>query len=367
LPPARPCLIAPAAVHAFPKQPTNASSNIEEIAMKRLIISLSAVCVLFAARPGIAVAEVAEITIAQQYGMAYLQFLVMQHDHLISKHAKAAGLGDVKVTWHTFAASNIMYDAVLSGDLQFASGGLTPLITIWARTRDNYKAHGISAMNSMPLLLNTREPNVKTIKDFTEKSRIALPAVKISQQAITLQMGAAQAFGDAGFNRLDPLTVSMSHPDGMQALMSGASEVTSHLTSPPYEYQELADPKIHTVLNSYDVAGGPTTFTVLWTTGRFRDANPKTFAAVLAAFREATDIVNKDKHAAAALYVQMEHPKLTVDQVYKMLTSPGVDYTLTPSGVMKYADFMYAHGLIKVKPTSWKDVFFPEVHDLPGS
>lgn len=334
--------------------------------MKRFI-SLSAMLILLAAHPGVTRAEVSEITIAQQYGMAYLQFLVMQRDHLIVKHAKAAGLGDVKVTWHKFSASNIMYDAVLSGDLQIASGGLTPLITIWARTRDNYKAHGLAAMNAMPLLLNTREPNVKTIKDFTSKSRIALPAVKVSQQAITLQMAAAQAFGDANFARLDPLTVSMSHPDGMQALLSGASEVTAHLTSPPYEYQELADPKIHSVMNSYDVAGGPTTFTVLWCTGKFRDENPKTYAAVLAAFREATDIVNKDKHAAAKLYVDMEHPKLTVDQVYKMLTSPGIDYTLTPSGVMKYAEFMYAHGLIKVKPTSWKDVFFPEVHGLPGS
>ena len=334
--------------------------------MKRFL-SLSAVFVAFVALPAVSRAEVGEITIAQQYGMAYLQFLVMQRDHLIVKHAKAAGLGDVKVTWHKFSASNIMYDAVLSGDLQIASGGLTPLITIWARTRDNYKAHGLAAMNAMPLLLNTREPDVKSIKDFTSKSRIALPAVKISQQAITLQMAAAKAFGDANFGRLDPLTVSMSHPDGMQALLSDASEVTAHLTSPPYEYQELADPKVHTVLNSYDVAGGPTTFTVLWCTGKFRDENPKTYAAVLAAFKEATEIVNGDKRAAAALYVEMEHPKLSVDQVYRMLTSPGVDYTLTPSGVMKYADFMYAHGLIKVKPTSWKDVFFPEVHDLPGS
>jgi NitT/TauT family transport system substrate-binding protein len=63
----------------------------------------------------------------------------------------------------------------------------------------------------------------------------------------------------------------------------------------------------------------------------------------------------------------MERPKLTVDQVYKMLTSPGIDYTLTPTGVMKYADFMYARGLIKAKPTSWKDVFFPEIQNLPGS
>jgi NitT/TauT family transport system substrate-binding protein len=334
--------------------------------MKRFLF-VSLFSLLLTAPPGAARAEVSEITIAQQYGMAYLQFLVMQRDQLIAKHAKAAGLGDVKVTWHKFSASNIMFDAVLSGDLQIASGGLTPLITVWARTRDNFKVHGLAAMNAMPLLLNTREPNVKTIKDFTSKSRIALPAVKISQQAITLQMAAAQAFGDAEFSKLDPLTVSMSHPDAMQALMSGQSEITAHLTSPPFQYQELADPKVHTVMNSYDVAGGPTTFTVLWCTGKFRDENPKAYAAVLAAFREATDIVNRDKRAAAELYVEKERPKLTVDQVYKMLTSPGIDYTLTPTGVMKYADFMYAHGLVKVKPTSWKDVFFPEIHDLPGN
>lgn len=334
--------------------------------MKRFLL-LSALMIVVATHPRLVRAEVSEITIAEQYGMAYLQFLVMQRDHLVAKHAKAAGLGDIKVTWHKFSASNVMYDAVLSGDLQIASGGLTPLITIWARTRDNYKVHGLAAMNSMPLLLNTREPDVRTIRDFTSKSRIALPAVKISQQAITLQMAAAQAFGDAAFNRLDPLTVSMSHPDGMQALMSGASEVTAHLTSPPYQYQELAKPGIHTVLNSYDVAGGPVTFTVLWCTGKFRDENPKTYSAVLAAFKEATDIVNRDKRAAAELYVEKEHPKLTVDQVHAMLTSPGIDYTMAPAGVMKYADFMYAHGLIKVKPASWKEVFFPEVHDLPGN
>jgi NitT/TauT family transport system substrate-binding protein len=28
---------------------------------------------------------------------------------------------------------------------------------------------------------------------------------------------------------------------------------------------------------------------------------------------------------------------------------------------------MHAVGSIKIKPASWKDLFFPEVHGLPGS
>jgi NitT/TauT family transport system substrate-binding protein len=34
---------------------------------------------------------------------------------------------------------------------------------------------------------------------------------------------------------------------------------------------------------------------------------------------------------------------------------------------MKYADFMQKIGSIKAKPASWKDMFFPNVHNLPGS
>lgn len=76
---------------------------------------------------------------------------------------------------------------------------------------------------------------------------------------------------------------------------------------------------MHTIVNSTDITGGPTTFTVLWTTSQFREQNPRTYKAVLAAFKEATDIVNGDKRAAADLYVNVERPKLTVDAVYKML------------------------------------------------
>lgn len=335
--------------------------------MKRFLLSIVAGTVISGAASNAAVAEVREITIAQQYGMAYLQFLVMQRDKLIEKYAKSEGLGNVIVTWRKFAGSNVMYDAVFSGDLQVASGGLTPLLTVWAQTVDNYKVRGIAAMNTMPLLLNSRDPNVKSIKDLNEKSKIALPAVKISQQAITLQMAAAKAFGPSEFNRLDRLTVSMSHPDGMVALQSKMGEVTGHFSAPPFQYQELADARVHTILDSTEVTGSPTTFTVLWTTAQFREQNPKAYKAVLMAFKEATGIVNADKRAAAELYVAVEHPRLTVDEVYKMLVAPGVEYTMAPSGVMQYADFMFAHGLIKTKPASWKDVFFPEIHDLAGN
>ena len=177
-------------------------------------------------------AELAELKVAKQYGISYLPLMLMEDGKLIEKYAKAAGI-DVSVTWATFAGGNVMNDALLSNSLQFASGGVGPLVILWSRTRGNLDVRGVGALNSMPLYLVTRNPDVKTIKDFTDKDRIGMPAVKISVQALALQMAAEQVFGPGQQNRLDPLTVTMAHPDAMQAMLSGQSEVDSHFGSPP--------------------------------------------------------------------------------------------------------------------------------------
>jgi len=320
----------------------------------------------FCALPMPALAELAEIKVAKQYGIGYLPLMLMEDGKLIEKYAKAAGL-DVTVSWATFAGGNVMNDALLSNSMQFASGGVGPLVTLWSRTRGNLDVRAVAALNSMPLFLVTRNPNVRTIRDFTEKDRIALPAVKISVQALSLQMAAEQAFGPGQQNRLDPLTVTMSHPDAMQALLAGQTEVNSHFGSPPFQYQELAKPGMRMVLNNYDVMGGAVTFNVVWTTDRFRTENPKLYDAFVKALDEAQATINRDKRAAAEAYLRISKDKDTLDNIARMMNDPQVVFTTTPQNIMKYADFMAKTGAIKVKPESWKDLFFPNVHGAAGS
>jgi NitT/TauT family transport system substrate-binding protein len=311
-------------------------------------------------------AEMAEIAVAQQYGISYLPLMLMDEKKLIEKHAKAAGI-EVKVGWAKFAGGNVMNDALLSGNLQFASGGVGPLVTLWARTRGNLDVRGVGALNSMPLYLVTRNPNVKTISDFRDSDRIALPAVKVSVQAVLLQMAAEQAFGPGQQNRLDPLTVTMSHPDAMQALLSGQSEINAHFGSPPFQYQEVARGGNHVVLNSYDVLGGPATFNVVWTTAKFRNDNPKLYDAFIKALEEAIAEINRDKRAAAESYLRISKDKDSVDNILRMMNDPTIIYTTTPQNIMKFAEFMQKAGAIKTKPDSWREFFFPNVHALPGS
>ncbi len=311
-------------------------------------------------------AEMSEVKVAQQYGISYLPLLVMEEQKLIEKHAKAAGV-DVTVGWAKFAGGNVMNDALLSGSLQFASGGVGPLVTLWARTKGNLDVKAVAAINSMPLYLNTRNPNVKSIADFTDKDRIALPAVKVSIQAVTLQMAAEKTFGEGQQNRLDPLTVTMSHPDAQTALLSGASEIDAHFSSPPFQYQQLKHPTIHTVLNSYDVLGGPATFNLVWTTAKFRNDNPKLYDAFVKALDEAIAFINRDRKAAAEAYLRTSKDKDSVADILAMLNDPAIVYTTTPQNVMKYVTFMLKSGAIKTKPESWKELFFPNAQSLPGS
>ncbi|MFL6676136.1 MAG: ABC transporter substrate-binding protein [Massilia sp.] len=312
-------------------------------------------------------AEVSELKVAEQYGISYLPLMIMEDQKLVEKYAKEAGIGNLKVSWAKFAGGNVMNDALLSDSLHFAAGGVAPMVTLWAKTRGNFDVKAVAALNSMPLYLNTRNPNVKTIKDFTDKDKIALPAVKVSIQAVTLQMAAEQAFGPGQHGKLDKLTVSMSHPDGQAALLSGTSEVTAQFSAPPFQYQQLENKSIHKVLDSYTVLGGPATFNLVWATTKFRNDNPKVYAAFTKALDEATAMINRDKKWAAEAYLRISKDKDSLEDTLKILNDPQVKFTTTPQNVTKYVDFMAKVGSIKAKPASWKDLFFPNVHNLAGS
>lgn len=314
---------------------------------------------------GAAHAEVKEVRLAKQYGLSYLSLIVMEEQKLIEKHARKAGLGDIKVSWATFSSGSVMNDALLSGSVDFASGGVAPLLKLWDKTKGEVK--GVAAIDTIPLYLNSNNPNVKSIKDLTDKDRIALPAVKVSIQAVTLQMAAAKQFGQKNYEKLDKLTVSMKHPDAQAALLSPRSEITGHFASPPFMFEELKDPRVHTIVNSFELLGGPHTFDVVWAHKKFHDANPKTYAAVFAALEEAIAFINKDKRAAAELYVKASKSKEPVDVIYGYLTKEPISYTTTPLNITKYSDFMYETGSISTKPKSWKDLFFSNVHRKQGS
>ncbi len=337
--------------------------------MKRLASLVAALVVTVAgiSASGTARADARELRIAQQFGIAYLPFVVMREHRLIEKHAAREGIPEVDVQWVRLGGGAAVNDALISGNLDFAAAGIPGFLTLWDKTKGNAEVRVAAGLNNIPVFLNTTNPKVKSIEDFTSDDKIALPAVKISLQALVLQMAAAQQWGAEEYDRLDKLTVSMKHPDGMIALLSGNGDITSHLTSPPFMFQELEDPRVRLVLSSSDVIG-PHSFNVVYTSERFRKENPRLYRAYLAALDEAMDVINADKTAATRLYLQSA--KMSDDKfesMHKIISDERVEFTTVPSGMIRFASFMHEIGSLRRKPQSWKELCFPEAAAKSGS
>jgi len=232
--------------------------------MKRFLVA--ALFAVALALPQSAWAEANTLRVAKQFGVAYMQFMVMEDQKMIEKQAKAAGLGDISVEFNQFRSSDVMNDALISGSVDFVSLGIPGLITIWSKTKGNIDVKAVSGLNVSPLMLMVRDPAIKSLRDFKDNQRIAMPAVKVSMQAIILQMAVAKEFGDAKFDALDHLTVSMAHPDATAAMLGGPSEVVANFSSAPFQYRQMKNPNIHRLLTSTDLFDEPLSFNVIATT-----------------------------------------------------------------------------------------------------
>jgi NitT/TauT family transport system substrate-binding protein len=323
-----------------------------------LILLLSA-----AARP-----ERSEIRVAEQYGLTFLPLMIMRDGRLVEAHARRLGMRAAQVTWIKLGAVSSINDALLAGELEFAAGGVPSLVTLWSKTRGTPgEVRAVGALGDVPNELVVSRPDVKSIRDLGPQDKIAVTAVKISNQALALQMAAAKEFGEQQYDRLDPLTVSMAHPDAAVALLSGSGSITGHFSSPPFMEREVAKPPLHSILSTYDVLGGPATLNVVWTTKRFHDESPKMYEAFVAALEEAIETIGRDKRAAAAVYKRLANASETIDEILAMLEDPRIVFTLTPHRVLRTAEFMYRTGRVKNRPVSWKDLFFQNVHGRDGA
>lgn len=308
-----------------------------------------------------------EIRIAEQFGIVYLLLNVVRDQQLIEKHGKEEGI-DIKVDWTQLSGGAAVNDALLSGSIDIAGAGVGPLLTVWDRTRGKQNVKAVASLGNFPYYLLSNNPNVKTIADFTEKDRIAVPAVTVSVQSRVLQMAVARQWGAEQFNRLDKLTVALPHPDAAAAIISGGTEITGHFGNPPFQEQELAaNPNVRIVLNSYDVLGGPSSSTVLFATEKFRTENPKTYAAFLAALAEAAEFVRAKPEQAADIYIRATQAKIDRAFLLKIITNPQVQFKLQPENTYPLAEFMHQVGAIKNKPQNWRDYFFNDAATAKGS
>jgi NitT/TauT family transport system substrate-binding protein len=313
-------------------------------------------------------AEAYGVRIVKQYGLPHVPLMVMEHERLVEKHAARLGLPNVQTSWPTLGGPGAMIDGLLSGQVDFGVVGTPGLATLWDKTVGTPREmRALSAVQLQPFFLVTNNKAVRTIADFGPEDRIALPTAKISAQALCLEMAAAQVWGDAAYDRLDPLTVTLSHPDAAAGVISGKSPVNSHYAVSPYYYYELATPGVHLVLKSSDTLGGPHVNGTLAASPSFSRDNPVITAAVLAAQEEANAMIAAHPRDVAEIYIANEKDTHGVDEVTKIIIDPDNVWTTEPRKLMTFVGFMHKVGRLKHMPERWQDMFLPNVGDREGS
>jgi NitT/TauT family transport system substrate-binding protein len=332
---------------------------------RRLSFSLIVLAALLGG-PSFARAEVSEVKIVAQNGSNYLPLFVMQGNKLVEKHLTAKGLSSTTVTWTRLAGPSAIVDSFLAGAVHFSGQGVPSTALIWDRTRNGMRAKAVAAMVASNIWLMTRKPELKSLRDLTDKDRIAMPSIKTSSQALFLWSAAEKEFGADQWGKLDYLTVSLPHPDAMVAVLNPAGEITVHAATSPYaDLEKKAG--LRAITDLYTVEGGPVTGLNFVTTEEFRKANPVTYEAVVAAYDEAIDWINADKKRAAQFYLEISKEKMSLEDFLPIMLAPDYIFGKTPLGIGKAMGLMFKSGTLKTQAQSWKDMYFAEAHQLPGN
>jgi NitT/TauT family transport system substrate-binding protein len=315
-------------------------------------------------------AEVTTVTIGETFGLTHLASYVVADEHLIEAAAQARGLPPIKVDFKQVSNGNVVADLLLSGSVNVASSGVVPFLSLADKVKRLQPIKGIAALAGCNDFLMTTDPNITSIKDFKDTDRIAMTDVAATTWAILLQIEAAKLYGWDNRNRFTPLSVPMANGEAAAAMLSGRTEVKSHMTMLPYTAVERQSGHIRAILSSKDVVGTPITAAMVFTTVKFHDENPSVYAAIADAYEQAEQFINEHPREAAEIYIRHEPQKEGVAGVLKMMQPDQPDelvFTTTPQGVKAFADYMARAGLIKEAAPSWGDFFFENLHDKQGS
>ena len=312
-----------------------------------------------------------ELRIGVQFGLGYLPLYVANDAGFFAQRMREQGLEPVPVNFVHVAGAPQINDGLLSGNLEIGGGGYTAMMVFCERTRARGDSQflGVTALSSVPYELFTVNPNLKSLKDLDRaKDKIGVPSARVSVPAVYLQMAAEQLFGVGMHGVLDELTMSLAQPDGVISLLSGGGVVNGYLLAPPFSQQVTGKPNVRKVWSSNELFGSPATALVTWTTVKFRRDNPKLFAAIIAATRDAISLIAQDPKRAAEIYIRAESSKLPLDLLAQVLADQAnLRFTLAPEQSGKIAGFLARTGSLKQASLSWKDFFFPEIHAENGN
>ncbi len=334
----------------------------QKLSRRAAIAIFTTLSVFVVASSGTHAAEEKPISIAIQYGYAYLPVVVAEQKGFFAKQLDAKGV-KTTVDIKKISGAPAINDALISGTVDIGAYGLPGMLIAAEKTKSSIKIRGLAALVAGDNGLYTNKADIKELKDLGPSDRIAVTSTT-GQQGLLVRMAAKKAFGDA--KHLDTSMVQLPHPDATSGLLAGGT-ISAYVAPHPYSDVVAADPKIHHLFNFSDYLGQQVTSGLLATTAKFVEDRKQASLAIVAAIEEADEFIKNNPKEAASIFLASEKSSLNAEQIEKMLEDVKGEWGVQPKGVMIFANFMNEAGLLKTKLEKWQDVFFQPVADGNGS
>lgn len=271
------------------------------------------------------------IGIAEQFGIAYAPLQIMKEKGILEEK-----LPGVQINWKQFGGPTGIRESMLNGEVDFGFMGVAPvLIGIDNGMKWRYAA-GISA-NEVAVV--TTRADMSSLKDITAQDRIAILSPACTQHVL-LCMLAQQQLGDA--HALDNQLVSMSHPDSVNALLSG-TEITAHVSTPPYITQEV-NGGANIIATGEEIMGEPFTFISCVAMEDFYENNREYYDAFMEALQESVDYMNENRQEAVRLLAPVYG--ITEAELEEQMGYNGTIYSTQLKGIESFSRRMNEMGFI---------------------
>ncbi len=304
-----------------------------------------------------------DIKIGVGHGIGFLPLYLASDLKLFDKYAKAAGLPQ-RIVVERYNSAAPLRQAMNRGELAAGAFGL-PAFLLARETQKPMVA--ISGVTTLPLVMLTAEPNIRSISDIKPGQRIAVP-LSTSPQLRYLRLQAEQLPNLGLWTRLQQQVVVMPHQDALDAMTGGKREIAAYFSSPPFTQVALKDPKVRAVLSSVDVLGGKSSFFVIAAPRTTLATNPKLAEVVAKAIDEASALIGKDPKRAAVTWLKYEPShSLDVRAVEAILRDLKDEFGSGVYGVSATAALMNREGKLNGAVANWKDAVAPAIAAGPGS
>ena len=286
--------------------------------------------------------EPPSIGIAEQYGIAYAPLTIMKEKGFLEQE-----LPDVAIRWQQFGGPTAIRESMLNGDVDFGFMGVAPVLIGIDNGMEWKYAAGIS---SNEVAIVTSRPEIKTLADFTGEDRIAILSPGCTQH-ILLCMLAEQQLGDP--MALDGQLVSMSHPDALQALLSG-TEITAHVATPPYLQQEL-EAGMSVMATGEEIMGRPFTFISCVAMTQFYEEHRELYDGFIRALERSIEYLNQNMEECVRILAPVYG--ISEEALLEQMTYNGTIYSSRLEGVPELSAAMQQMGLTRGNPALETIVF----------